>query len=158
MIQGRFLMLLLWRPGKRPLPFIKAHPARVVSIATLYFIVSIPSALSMAGFAPATLTASGELVGESPIVVLEPDKWFGKRPPLLDHIDVGRELAEGEWIVVLYRHDCPKCQELIPEYQRIARSSLRPPDSRRVALIQMPPYDRGVALSVGRARHASSGI
>jgi hypothetical protein len=43
-----------------------------------------------------TLSDAGEIIGDGKIVVLEPEKWIGKRFPLLDYIDIGDRLKEGK--------------------------------------------------------------
>jgi hypothetical protein len=72
------------------------------------------SAAVLAGASrPAVLHESGEITGSGRVVVLEPDTWVGKRLPLLAHIDIGPELGQGDWLVVLYRRDCRKCHALL---------------------------------------------
>jgi len=68
------------------------------------------------------------------ITLLEPETWVGQRFPLIEHLSV--DVSEGEWILLLHRHDCPKCQEALPKYKRLAR--LKP--GRKVAVIEVPPY------------------
>jgi hypothetical protein len=75
------------------------------------------------------------------LVVLEPEDWAGKPFPISDNVDV--DLTEGEWIVLLHRHDCPDCQAAVPQYETLASST----GNKRVALIEIPPY--------AEARHAA---
>ncbi len=56
------------------------------------------------------------------------------RKPLRDR------LVEGEWIVVFFGHDRPKCQEELPKYEVLARRSAFAPDAPRGASIEIPPY------------------
>ena len=51
------------------------------------------AAAAMASYTPTVLTAEGELIGESKIVVLEPETWVGGRFPLLGHVTVGEKLV-----------------------------------------------------------------
>lgn len=143
-------MLLLLRPRRRAFSFIGVHPAWLAVLGSLYLVVAIPSAVAMAAFSPSTLNTKGELMGDSPIVVLEPDKWMGEPCPILNYIDIGKRLAEGKWLVVLYHHDCPNCQEELPKYERLARRTAQQVDARQVALIQMPPYADDVAVTLRR--------
>ena len=81
------------------------------------------------------LTTSGNLV------ILEPEKWIGQKLPIAEFTDA--DLSNGEWTVVLHRHDCPACQEAIPHFEQLALMG------RRVALIEIPPY--GYSPSGGSA-------
>jgi hypothetical protein len=83
-------------------------------------------------------TSAGDLV------VLEPEQWLGMPFPISEYIDAN--LSEGAWIVLFHRHDCPDCQEATPQYERLAHS-------RRVALVEVPPYGHEL-VGTGRARHA----
>lgn len=49
-------------------------------------------------------------------VVLRPEKWIGKRQPIMSHIDVAERLSQGQWRVLLHRHDCERCREIVPRY------------------------------------------
>jgi hypothetical protein len=60
----------------------------------------------------------------------------------LEHIDIGDQLREGSWLAVLYHHNCPDCQTAIPKYERMARDSQGKEHPFRIALVEMPPYDR----------------
>jgi len=87
---------------------------------------------------PAVLDESGEITGSGRVVVLEPEKWVGKPLPLLAHIDIGPELQQGEWIIVLYRRDCRKCHELLERLE--AESRLLGACERQVALVELSDY------------------
>lgn len=77
------------------------------------------------------VSAAGVLT-TSGVVILEPEKWIGKPLPIADSINL--ELAEGDWIVLLHRHDCPACQEIVPQFEKRAESG------KRVVLVEVPPY------------------
>jgi hypothetical protein len=55
------------------------------------------------------------------ILSLTPEKWIGKKFPLTPYIDesIGESseilsrMSSGLWTVVLYRPNCPKCQQLL---------------------------------------------
>jgi hypothetical protein len=81
---------------------------------------------------PAVVTASYE--------VLEPETWLGKVLPILEHIDIAESLKTGNWLVLLYHHDCPDCAIAIPKYEQIARDLAGNEDFLRIALISVPPY------------------
>jgi len=109
------------------------------------------SALSMAVLAryagSRTASAEGQLPATGGLVILEPEKWIGKRLPIADAIDL--DLSRGEWIVLLHRHDCPDCQAAVPQYENLAAGSPGP----QIALVEVPPYGDSVAWS-GACRHA----
>ncbi|MGE5612535.1 MAG: hypothetical protein ACM359_25025, partial [Bacillota bacterium] len=69
------------------------------------------------------------------LLILDPPTWLNQRFPLLDHLDIAPELSTGQWSVLLYHHDCPNCQEVIPRDKNLSR---RP--AQKVAMIEIPPY------------------
>ena len=81
---------------------------------------------------PAPITASYE--------VLEPEAWKDQNLPILDNIDIADSLRQGNWLVLLYHHDCPDCAQAIPEYYRIATDLKGNEDFLRLALVEIPPY------------------
>ena len=72
--------------------------------------------------------------------VLEPKTWIGKELPILEHIDIAEQLKTGNWLVVLYHHNCPGCAEAIPKIEQMARDLEGNEDFLQFALIEMPPY------------------
>ena len=72
-------------------------------------------------------------VGE--LTVLEPENWTGKEFPLLEYIDL--DVSQGNWVLLLHRHNCPKCQEVVPRYQSLAKLGILD----NVALVEVPPHD-----------------
>ena len=76
--------------------------------------------------------------------VLEPSNWIGKKLPILEHINIGKQLRKGNWLVLLYHHDCPDCIKAISTYEQIARDLAGNEDFLRIALIETPPYRKRV--------------
>ena len=72
--------------------------------------------------------------------VLEPSDWVGREMPILEHIDIGEQLKEGNWLVVLYHHDCPSCTEALPKIEAMARELAGNEEFLRFALVEVPPY------------------
>ena len=72
-------------------------------------------------------------------VLLKPGEWVGRDFPLIPHIDVGDQLAEGHWVVVLYRYDCGHCVRSMSGYVRQSRELAASAQGGKVALIQIPP-------------------
>jgi hypothetical protein len=103
---------------------------RLVVVSLFVAIISIPLLAAL---------SRGRL-GSVPVVLLEPEKWIGSRFPLLHDIDIGEQLANGSWVVVLYHHDCSHCQAVLPRYHMLASEAKELPDAFRVALVELPPY------------------
>ncbi len=149
------LALLRWRPSRggrsvrRP---SRELLSRVGYVAMVWFVLGVPAAIAMGTYEGTVLSGDGIIVGTDNLVVLEPEKWVGHPMPLLPFIQdapaqlrpnrkpLRDRLVEGEWIVVFYRHDCPKCQEQLPKYEMLARRSAIDADAPHVALIEIPPY------------------
>ena len=116
---------------------------RVSRILVVWLFLGVPAALVLGTCCPAALSDTGSIVGDGKVVVLEPQKWIGKQFPLIGYIDIGHQLEEGSWTVLLFHHDCPKCQEALSYLRQLARESvLREP--LRLALAELPPYDPAV--------------
>jgi hypothetical protein len=84
---------------------------------------------------PAKITSSYE--------VLEPETWVGKKLPILEYIDIGKQLETGIWLVLFHHHDCPDCAAAVARYQEIARGLAGNEDFLQIALIEVPPYGQG---------------
>jgi hypothetical protein len=130
-----FLHPPLLSPPPTARPRLRFAAAAAVGLAA-----GIPFILAAALFEPTTLSADGQVVGSSRVVLLEPEKWVGGRLPLLPHIDVAKQLAKGQWTVVLYHHDCPHCQERVPQLEREARKQAGRVGDAKVAMVELPPY------------------
>ena len=90
-------------------------------------------------------------IGQGELVILESDEWIGKPFPLIEHIAPQIDLTEGKWTVLLYHYDCPQCREAAPLYEQMAFSSGA---SRRVMLLEMPPFAGETSHSSGPVVHA----
>ena len=143
---GAVLALALCRPvqGSPQRARGAARPAfrlGVSPVFALWATVGLPCALAMANVRDTGYVHEAGLVSaDGRLVVLLPAAWEGQRFPLIEHIDIGERLAEGNWVVVLYRHDCPHCQESLPKYEATAEEFAASPDGARVALVESPPY------------------
>lgn len=135
---------------------------RVGICVALFAMLGLTGAWIMARHAPVGITDEGDIPNDSRLVLLEPTGWVGRRFPLLRHIDMGKQLAEGEWLVLLYHHNCPVCRRAIKEYERFARSGTSQAVVPRVALIEVPTHGdvapgtlpAGRACSLGRRSEA----
>jgi hypothetical protein len=77
---------------------------------------------------------------------------MGKRFPLLPYIEnisqsveggqlpLRERLADGEWLVVLYRAGCPRCREILDRYrQNVEEGRQGPKNGVSLAVVAMPP-------------------
>jgi hypothetical protein len=131
--------LLYFRPRGQHSRFhirLKPLPVRLAGVLAIWLSLAVPAALAIGVFAPTTLSDAGSIIGGGKIVVLEPEKWSGKRFPLLDYIDIGKRLKDDEWLVILYHHDCPACQKLLNNLD----DTVNRMGCSLVALVEMPPY------------------
>lgn len=78
---------------------------------------------------------------EAALAGTHPGQWIGKRLPLLDAIDVPSPMDRGEWIVVLYRNNCPKCITELRRYEQMAGDlASSGTAAARIAVVEVPPY------------------
>ena len=52
-----------------------------------------------------------------------------------------RDISQGDWVVLLYHHDCPKCQDAIWKYRALAQRLALASSSTRVVLVEVPPFE-----------------
>ena len=62
------------------------------------------------------------------------ENWTGRQLPILEHINVSRSVARGNWTLIFYHDDCEKCREVI---SKIARSGR---ELKSVILVEVPPF------------------
>jgi thiol-disulfide isomerase/thioredoxin len=150
------IALILFRPRLSfPSRFVVRGRLQRGSIKTLIyeFVTPLPSMSRFAVTACIGLLALGVTI---PILafnepskvtlfyeVLEPETWVGKKLPILEHIDIGNQLEKGNWLILLYHHDCPDCAKAIPIYEQMARDLEGNEDFLRIALVEVPPYGQG---------------
>lgn len=81
-----------------------------------------------------------DMIAEGETIRLTPDEWVGRPFPLARYIDGGERLKTGEWAVMFYHADCPKCRDALPLFVGLARQLADGTNSTRVALVEMPPF------------------
>jgi thiol-disulfide isomerase/thioredoxin len=121
-------------------------------------VMVIGSMVLLAAHRPERLAASTPPLHDEGIVILEPSEWIGKPFPLQPYLHPKIEHSTGRWVVVLYHHDCPKCQEALPDYERLARE----PNQLGVdgiLAVEVPPFGPnqnigGTALKQARLSEA----
>jgi uncharacterized protein DUF1573/methylamine utilization protein MauE len=118
----------------------RGHRRRLAVGIVLFLVAGIPVSIAMLGYEPSRLDTSGNIVGDEQFVVLEPETWVGKQFPLAGHIDSGDQLMTGRWTVVLFSHDCPGCQELVPQLVDRIKGDTMAAAMGRLALVELPPY------------------
>ena len=124
---------------------------RATAVLVAWLAIGLPAGYVIESYIDTTLSGAGTIIGDGKVVVLEPEKWIGKRFPLLPFLEdypdqlqpgnlpVRERLVEGEWIVVLYHHDCPVCQEMMAAYRKLAKKLASGSSVTRMALIEVPP-------------------
>ena len=133
-LDGSMLILAAWAAWRSPAEY--SHETKRFYLAGGVF--AFAGTLAAAGM---IAQAPGSTADVGGLVILEPETWVGKPFPLATHLAPERSFDEGRWTVLLYHHDCPHCQEAVPQYERLATDG----NDRRVVLIETPPY--GVAQS-----------
>jgi thiol-disulfide isomerase/thioredoxin len=145
------IALSIFRPSLSLRPLV-SFPRKQESIRTLVkeFITPLPSiprftVTACIGLLALGITTPILAFNEPPKVtssyeILEPETWVGKKLPILDYIDIGELLEKGNWLIVLYHHDCPDCAKAIPKYEQIALEMAGSEDFLRIAFIEVPPY------------------
>jgi hypothetical protein len=105
---------------------------RRYSIAFVTGTAALMVALHVRYFGSRTTTAAALPTSVGEVVFLEPDQWVGQRLPIADSVSL--DLSEGQWTVMLHRHDCSVCQEMVLQFEQRAENG------ERLALLEVPPY------------------
>jgi hypothetical protein len=133
--------LLFFRHQTPHQPFrISWRPTIIFGVLVL--LIGLPSAHAMISFTPTTLNDDGFIEGESNFVILELEKWVGKKFPLLKYIDIGNELSKGNWIIVMYSDSCSNCRKNMAAYQELTHNFKGEDEFVRASLIEVPPFEK----------------
>jgi integrase len=127
------LALWLWRPDVRPGSAMGPRSPRLAGMLLLFLLVGIPGGMVLAARWP-------DIEADGSVVVLRPEKWVDRRCPLLPYADIGDDLSRGRWLVVLYRHNCPHCRDVVPLYEAKARAAVADSAAPRIAFLAVPPH------------------
>ena len=128
------IALAIFRPKNKRLfePF--PQRARLVTIGCLKFAIFIITIAILVFNKPAKTTSSYEVLG--------PETWVRKKLPILEHIDIGTQLKESNWIALFYHHDCQDCIEAITKCEQMSQELTGNGNILQVAIIEVPPYDQ----------------
>jgi hypothetical protein len=108
-----------------------------------FLAMAIPATALLIMRQPTVVASGSNLASAGELVILEPESWIGRALPIIDEIDVGHELARGDWLLLLYHHDCPQCQEALPRYLGLAEQLNSDHQQRRIAVVETPPFAAG---------------
>lgn len=117
------------RPPRRPWLRLALVAAAVAGLCAA-------SVVMIGRYRPGLLADDGTISGDAGHVLLRPQTWPGGKWALLEHIDIGPQLATGDWTVVLYKADCPVCHEKLPELEAGLRSGRL---TGHYAVVELPP-------------------
>ena len=109
----------------------------------LYAVTGLLAAAEMIASVPASHDTAA-LSDADGLIVLEPETCIGKPFPLTSHLSPEVLIQEGRWTILIHHHDCPHCQEAVPQYERLAAMG----NDRRIVLVETPPYGE-LASTVG---------
>ena len=113
-------------------------------VIPVYFVLSIQLWNSDQNLNTAELIIPVERNGISllqELVILEPEEWIGEEFPITSILQSETDLevlSSGEWTILFYHHDCPKCSDALTTYQTINK------EKANMLLIEVPPFDKNV--------------
>lgn len=130
----------------RPAQFARVKWQRVIPVIA---VVSIPPLAWMA-FVGTTVGNQSLARRSGHAMVLDPDGWVGSQLPIEGYVEttnaIRESLRRGRALVVLVRHDCVKCQEMMHLFQTLSGQ-----DNTRVILVEVPPVaSSGSVVTDGR--------
>ncbi len=105
--------LLACKPSERG-----SNLGSIGGVTSLSFCVLTGVALPVFVIVPENLDSAETVVSGNKLIVLEPNKWIGKRLPLLRYVTAEKSLAVGNWTLVVFKADCGQCQKLLHELPR----------------------------------------
>jgi hypothetical protein len=134
------LSLWLWHPPERAERAVGSRRLRDSAILFVLLLLGIPGGVVLAVSYPDVLDADAEAIANRERILLEPEKWVGRRCPLLPYTDIGAELSRGDWFVVLYHHDCLRCRAMVPDFEARGRAAAFDPRAPRIAFLAVLPH------------------
>jgi hypothetical protein len=146
----------------RSLPLLSHHRQQTLAASPHRALMSLGCYIPLGGIALLWMTSTGAAVmdgagislGNDRLVILEPSEWPGMPFPLAEHLSPAVNVMHGEWIVLMYHHDCPECQEALPKYEELAVDGSMSRRGERVLLLELPPFGERRPQSAGSVVHA----
>jgi hypothetical protein len=147
-----FLALAIFRP--RHEKFLQWPTAKH------FILIALPTAIILSSLVPTLIFNKPEAE------IIDPAKWIEPQPTkpepnvandnneqqstpvepeakkweLLDKIDIADVISSGMNITILYRHDCDKCHEALPQFEEYANEFGTDDDSIRIVFVELPPF------------------
>ncbi|HMD55286.1 MAG TPA: hypothetical protein VKJ65_12115 [Phycisphaerae bacterium] len=109
---------------------------RLVTAGIIMLFLAVGGVWGAIYLQPAQLQSDGRLIGGHGVVYFQPFDWQGQKLPLLPFISGGDVLESGHWLLVIYYHECPICQQAVATVS----AHLKSDPNHRVALLQIPPF------------------
>jgi hypothetical protein len=106
---------------------------------------AVTAVLLLAFAMPTAYRAAATVFGERPLVFLQPADWVDQQFPLSDHLSPKFDFSDGEWIVLLYHHDCSACVDILPDYELLARRITENRRAPNVLIVEVPPLGEAIA-------------
>ncbi len=82
---------------------------------------------------------TGQQVSDANVTAIPMKQWDWLEYVVED--DVRQQISEGLAIVLMHRHDCPTCAEIVPAYSKYYRQMIEQgADGFKIAFLAVPPY------------------
>lgn len=144
-LDGAMFAAAAWGAWKSPAEH-RHELKRFYYAGRVYALAGLLAAAGMIASAPSSL---GDAFSDADgLIVLEPETWIGKPFPLASYLSPKVALHEGRWTILIHHHDCPHCQEAVPQYERLAAMG----NNRRIVLVETPPYGEMALMEQGAPR------
>jgi hypothetical protein len=131
-----------WGAWKLASPRERIQRWRLYGAGGCYALAAVAGVVGFVAQAPTALTQGYDTIAEDEgLIVLEPEDWIGQPFPLTKHLAPEINVNKGRWILLLYHHDCPQCQQALPQYERLAANQTAVGSDQRVALVETPPFE-----------------
>ncbi len=136
------VILILLSVRKRTFTEQQTAPAAraLFASAISYVLLGGLTLYYMIGTYPLILRAGEFALDDGEGVVLDPMQWINQEFPLNDKIVPKVDCAKGKWIVLLYEHDCLRCRNALPRYERLASAIEKRDGGAQVLLVEVPPF------------------
>ncbi|MEX2316623.1 MAG: MauE/DoxX family redox-associated membrane protein [Pirellulales bacterium] len=145
-------LLVAWRSPIVGWPRYSSTRAVTMIGAAGYVAIAASTAFYLNATMAAAVLGDGSSLGDQQLVVLDPPAWVGQKLPVAEYFSPSIDLSYGQWLVVFYHHDCPRCVDALRRYETLGAEGLHAGASN-VLFVEMPPYEQGGTPSSAIARH-----